>query len=130
MTFSAKYDKDGTITAGPFPDGHTWSNITSGSRYYLEVMSLTNDGADIEPYMEPEQDQNYTIGKSTPWRRMTDAEAETVSSAIKQQTMKMQMIYDAAAYIDTRDELFGTLKALLTSLFSAKRADELLARET
>jgi hypothetical protein len=39
------------------------------------------------------------------------------------------MIYDAASYIDTSDELFGTLKGLLAQLFTAKRADELLAPE-
>lgn len=77
-----------------------------------------------------EPDANYRIGKSTPWRRMTDAEAVTVSNAMKQQTIKNQMIYDAASYIDTSDELFGTLKGLLTQLFTAKRADELLAPET
>jgi len=72
---------------------------------------------------------SYRIGKSTPWRRMTDAEAVTVSNAIKQQTIKNQMIYDAASYIDTSDELFGTLKDLLTMLFTAERSDELLAPE-
>jgi hypothetical protein len=73
--------------------------------------------------------KNYRIGKSTPWRRMTDAEAVAVSTAMKQQSIKNQMIYDAASYIDTSDELFGTLKGLLSQLFTAKRADELLAPE-
>lgn len=72
----------------------------------------------------------YRIGKSTPWRRMTDAEAATVSAAMKQQTIKNQMIYDAASYIDTSDELFGTLEALLKSLFGESRMKELLAPES
>lgn len=60
---------------------------------------------------------------------MTDEEAVAVANAMKQQTVKNQMIYDAASYIDTSDELFSTLKGLLTQLFTAQRSDELLAPE-
>lgn len=72
----------------------------------------------------------YRIGKSTPWRRMTDTEAVAVSTAIKQQSIREQMIYDAASYIDSGDPLFDTLKQVLVALFGEKRADELLAPET
>jgi hypothetical protein len=85
--------------------------------------------AQIQSVLNAPADTKYRIGKSTPWRRMTDEEAVIVSNAMKQQTIKNQMIYDAASYIDTSDELFGTLKGLLTQLFAAKRADELLAPE-
>ena len=130
MTFSAKFEANGTITAGPMADGKTWNGITPSSRFYSEVMELTNGGKDIEPFIEPDPaPETYLVGKSTPGRRMTHQEAVKVADAMKQQTVKNQMIYDAASYIDTSDELFGTLKALLTSLFSAARADELLARE-
>lgn len=74
--------------------------------------------------------ENYRIGKSTPWRRMTDTEAVAVSAAIKQQSVREQMIYDAASYIDSGDPLFDTLKQVLVALFGEKRADELLAPET
>jgi len=53
MTFSAKYEGNGTITAGPLADGETWSGITEDSRFWEELMGLTNNGADIEPYVEP-----------------------------------------------------------------------------
>jgi hypothetical protein len=103
-------------------------------------MIININGVDVEISKEEEDifmeslptyvpDKNYRVGKSTPWRRMTDDEAIAVSNAMKQQTVKNQMIYDAASYIDTSDELFGTLKSVLTALFSAKRADELLAPE-
>lgn len=103
----------------------------------MDIIISTADGDVIlsgqerEEYLAslPEPVTSYRIGKSTPWRRMTDAEAITVSNAMKQQTIKNQMIYDAASYIDTSDELFGTLKALLTSLFTEGRANELLAPE-
>lgn len=103
-------------------------------------MIININGVDVEISKEEEAifmdsfptyapDKNYRIGKSTPWRRMTDDEAIAVSNAMKQQTIKNQMIYDAASYIDTSDELFGTLKGLLTQLFTASRAEELLAPE-
>lgn len=52
MTFTAKYEVNGTVTAGPFADGMTWSGITEDSRFWAEVMEMTNNGADIDPYVE------------------------------------------------------------------------------
>lgn len=101
-----------------------YSNLQKG----IAEEFIKDDDDEVVSFLNPVDSQNYRIGKSTPWRRMTDAEAISVSNAIKQQSVKNQMIYDAASYIDTSDELFGTLKDLLTSLFTAKRADELLAR--
>lgn len=72
---------------------------------------------------------DYTIGKSTPWRRMTNTEAIAVKGAMDQQSIRDQEIYRAAAYIDTRDELYGTMLAVLTALFGQTRAKELLAPE-
>ena len=74
--------------------------------------------------------KNYRIGKSTPWRRMTDEEAINVREQIQKQPVRMQMIYDAAAYLDTGDELFVQISNLLTALFGKQRSDELLAPET
>lgn len=112
-------DKDGVLV-GIFD-----KNMPSIIDWFLE-----DDDPELVAFIAANpKNENYRIGKSTPWRRMTDDEAIKASGAIKQQSVKNQMIYDAASYIDTSDELFGTLKALLTSLFSAARADELLARE-
>lgn len=71
----------------------------------------------------------YRIGKSTPWRRMTNAEAENVATAIQQQSVREQMIYNAASYIDSGDPLFQQLRAVLVALFGEPRAAELLAPE-
>lgn len=73
--------------------------------------------------------QTYRLGKSTPWRRMTDDEAVNVKDQMSKQPVRMQMIYDAAAYLDTGDELFVQISNLLTALFGKARADELLAPE-
>lgn len=51
--FTAKYEENGSITAGPMEDGQTYSGITEASRFYATVMALTNDGADIDPYVPP-----------------------------------------------------------------------------
>ncbi|MGY5793662.1 hypothetical protein ACXHXM_25970 len=52
MTFTAKYNEDGSIVAGPLSDGNTWNSITPASRFYDEVMTLTNGGQDILQYVE------------------------------------------------------------------------------
>lgn len=74
-------------------------------------------------------EKTYRIGKSTPWRRMTDSEAIAIKSAISLQSVRNQEIYSAASYIDTGDELFVTLKALLSGVLSVERAEQLLAPE-
>lgn len=73
---------------------------------------------------------SYRIGKSTPWRRMTDAEAELTATAIQAQPVREQMIYNAASYIDSGDPLYAQLRQLLSALHGETRADELLAPET
>ncbi|QIG70815.1 putative structural protein [Rhizobium phage RHph_I1_18] len=76
---------------------------------------LSDDNIEVVEFLAPKTDaSSYIIGKSTPWRRMSDAEAVAV---------------DAASYISTEDELFGTLKALLSTVLSPTRADDLLAPE-
>ncbi|WP_434713001.1 hypothetical protein NMA58_08465 [Rhizobium sp. YTUHZ045] len=72
----------------------------------------------------------YIIGKSTPWRRMSDDEVADVDAAMQAAPLKQRRIYEAASYISTEDELFGTLKALLSAVLSPARAEELLAPET
>lgn len=94
----------------------------------VEVELAQEEIDELASFMFPGE-KTYRIGKSTPWRRMTDNEAETAAATIKQQPVRIQMIYDAAAYIDTGDPLFETLKQLLTALFGEERADELLAPE-
>ncbi|MDF0659719.1 MULTISPECIES: hypothetical protein [unclassified Rhizobium] len=91
---------------------------------------LPDDAAEVVAFVNQRVPAAYTIGKSTPWRRMSDEEVADVDAAMQSATLKQRRIYEAASYISTEDELFGTLKALLSAVLSPSRADELLAPET
>jgi hypothetical protein len=101
-----------------------------GNRHRQEIADWEAIGNVIAPYVAPAPSKDYVIGKSTPWRRMTDQEAATTKAAMATQSVKDQMIYDAAAYLDTSDPLFATMHGMLVSLFGDARADALLAPET
>jgi hypothetical protein len=101
-----------------------------GNRHRQEIADWEAAGNVVIPYVAPAPPNDYIIGKSTPWRRMTDEEAATTKAAMATQSVKDQMIYDASAYIDTNDPLFGTMHGMLVSLFGEARSDTLLAPET
>ncbi len=48
----ARYEEDGTVTAGPI-QGTTWSKITPATRFWEEINAWTTLGNTIEPYVEP-----------------------------------------------------------------------------
>lgn len=78
---------------------------------------------------QPQEPVSYRIGKSVPFRRMTDAEAVTVELLIASASAKFRLIWGAASYIDTRDELFPVLETMLSGALGAERAGLLLAAE-
>ncbi|NNH56899.1 hypothetical protein HLI01_08770 [Rhizobium laguerreae] len=92
---------------------------------------LPDDAAEVVAFYEKsDTSASYVIGKSTPWRRMSDEEVDDVDAALQGAPLKQRRIYEAASYISTKDELFGTLMALLSAVLSPSRAAELLAPET
>ncbi|QIG77997.1 hypothetical protein EVB74_049 [Rhizobium phage RHph_Y3_56_1] len=90
---------------------------------------LPDDAAEVVAFVNPPISAAYTIGKSTPWRRMSDDEVADVDAAMQAAPLKQRRLYEAASYIGTEDELFDTLKAVLSTVLSPGRADELLAPE-
>ena len=72
----------------------------------------------------------YIIYKTTLWRRLTDAEAETVMAAKGAQPAKFRGIWDDALTIQSDSEFFGALKSFLSSVLAAKRANEILQPES
>lgn len=101
----------GLIECDPPQDARqTWNNATG-------------KWSDIEAV------QDYRIGKTVPFLRMTDAEAVTVELLIADAPAKFRLIWGAASYIDTRDELFPVLETMLSGALGAERASQLLAAE-
>lgn len=72
----------------------------------------------------------YRISKMTPWLRMSDEEAMTMRQAMDAAPVRLQEIYKAAPYLQSDDELWPTLWAMLATNLSPERANYLLAPET
>lgn len=70
---------------------------------------------------------SYSFGKSIPWRRMTDSEAETMEGVIAAAPARLRNIYAAASELNSGDELWATLRGYLVAQFGEDRTSELLA---
>lgn len=86
--------------------------------------------ADLMPDPPPPESATYRISKATPWRRMTSDEASIVTGVMNETEARVQQIYQAAAYLDSSDELWPVMWQILNDAFGKARADELLAPET
>jgi len=58
--FSAKFEKDGAVTAGPFEDGNTYCGITQDSRFWAVLEAWIEDGHEILPYDGPDDGPTIT----------------------------------------------------------------------
>lgn len=85
----------------------------------------------VQPYAAPPP-APYRIAKTTPWLRMTPAEADIMDAIMSQTDAQQKQIYMAAQYLQSDDPLWSTMKQLLTDNLQggAARANELLAPET
>lgn len=74
----------------------------------------------------------YQIAKTTPWLRMTEAEAATMDAVMSATTARLKQIYMAAQYLGSDDDLWAVMHQLLTDNLPGgeARATELLAPET
>lgn len=83
------------------------------------------DLAKIKPFVEEQQAR--ITNKADIWKRATDDEVVQIDRLLKQQSVKLQRIYEGAQIITDQDELYPALYGGLVKLFGATRADELLA---
>lgn len=52
--FTAKYEQNGSITAGPFEDGNIYHGITEVSRFWQVIQDkIKDEGLVVAPYVEP-----------------------------------------------------------------------------
>lgn len=73
--------------------------------------------------------QPYQIAKTTPWLRMTQEEARIMDGVMTETDAQMRQVYNAAQYLSSDDQFWGTLHQLIADNLGAERADELLAPE-
>lgn len=105
-----------------YPQGTVEVPLKPGANYEF-------NGSAWVQVLQPQEPVGYRISKSVPFRRMTDAEAATVELLIASASAKFRLIWGAASYIDTRDELFPALETMLSGALGAERAGQLLAAE-
>ena len=85
----------------------------------------------LEPQPEPEPErEKFILSKLTLWRRLTDEEADTLEAALAAAPTRDRRMFEAAQYLDTRDEDYPTLRAGVVAALGEERADEVLQPET
>lgn len=120
-------DFDGTHSVVPFgltPDDMAPLSIE------LRQWMIDHDGEyTILPFVEPPP-VAYSFRVETLWSRLTDEEAEDFDTASATASpLKMRKQFQVATSMMSDGDLFAWLKALLTTLFGAERAEELLAED-
>jgi hypothetical protein len=70
----------------------------------------------------------HILSKKTLWDRMTPAEADAFDADLLEAPSKLRRAFDAAAYLDDRDDLWPALRNALLVRVTAARADALLER--
>jgi len=117
----------------------TWMTPPGGRIYAVPAADLTADqikllfgavalkfdpetGALSEPPPPPR-----TIYKADIFRRATEAEAETITEILGQQSVRLQQIWANALYISTNDDFYPMIETAFGAAFGAARASQLLA---
>lgn len=67
------------------------------------------------------------LPKAELWRRCTDEEAEALADALSQAPLRLQMIFQAAQYLDTTDADYPALRAGVVAALGEERAGVVLA---
>lgn len=67
------------------------------------------------------------LAKAEIWRRLTDAEADTLDGALAAAPTRLRRIFDAAQYIDAADADYPALRYGIVAALGEARAAEILA---
>jgi len=84
----------------------------------------------VEDVDEPVVEQPVPIARTYRadlWRRATEAEINTIETALASKPKKMQRLFADVQWLQHDDPLFTQLKAGFVQAFGQERADELLA---
>ncbi|CUX41790.1 hypothetical protein AGR7C_Lc100170 [Agrobacterium deltaense Zutra 3/1] len=133
MDFSASYDANAKVTAGPMDDGNTYYGITEGSYFWSVVMDWVTAGNVIEPYVENTPEPATVVYAVDLWTRLdgggdgNSGEVAQVIAEIEQQPIRIRKIFDSATSYRSDHELWPLLQQIATTLFGAERAAEILA---
>lgn len=87
-------------------------------------------GGKITPYVAPAEPANYRLYKSTLIRRLTEAEAVTLTALLDASPVKSKMLWNASEWLGSDDPLFANLQQAIGSALGASRAAEILAEHS
>lgn len=74
--------------------------------------------------------EKFILSKLAMWRRLSEEEADTLEAALAGAPTRMRRMFEAAQYLDTRDEDYPSLRAGVVAALGEERADEVLQPET
>lgn len=106
------------------------SGVVARPQIGWDLEAIPDDAPEVVAFLHPSINSSYRISKMTPWLRMTDAEAETMTSVMNTAPARLRAIYNAAPYLQSDDPFWPTLHEMLSAALSPQRADQLLAPET
>lgn len=79
-----------------------------------------------DPEPGPEPIRLKRLHKAELWRRLTDAEAESLDAMLAASPVRLRRIFESASYIDQDDADFPTLRAGIVSALGEVRANQIL----
>ena len=117
------------------PDADDWAILMQGKTLGLfktaaqkHAEFLANMPNPAEPIpTDPVEPGTYNLPKQQPFIRATEEESEQLEALLNSAPARLRMIYQGATHINSGDELFGTLMAMIASVLGEARALELLA---
>lgn len=114
------------------------SQIPDWAQDYVEGFSRNADGT-YAVRISPEAERNRPkTSKADIWRRLTDAEAETIDTLLGNppqemvdsfgiSAVKLRRIWDDAAVLNHDNPMYPALKAKFVEIFGQDRADTIMA---
>ena len=80
-----------------------------------------------QPVSEPEEQPATRLAKADLWRRVTDAEAVALDTALAEAPARLRRLFEAATYLDAADADYPALSAGITAALGEERATQVLA---
>lgn len=93
------------------------------------ITGFLKAGGRISPYVAPAEPTSYRLYKSTLIRRLTEAEAVTLTALLDASPVKSKMLWNASEWLGSDDPLFANLQQAIGSALGEERAAEILSRE-
>ncbi|MCZ8098844.1 MAG: hypothetical protein O9972_13085 [Burkholderiales bacterium] len=109
--------------------GHMLFTSSSNPAAFEDLQRWIAAGNTVEP--RPTAESLFTrLSKAELWRRCTDAEAEALALALSQAPLRLQMVFQAAQFLDTNDPDYPAMREGVIAALGLVRANAVLKPES